>query len=590
MTTIEKQPRKQPQRWTRNIPILSWLPRYDRSWLTVDAIAGLTLWGLVVPEAMAYAGIAGLPPQAGLYTLVASLLIYALLGTARHLVVQATSATAALLASSVAAAMVASAVAVESSPDTYQVYAAAFVLVTGVVFLLAGLAKLGFITQFLSKPVMDGFVMGLAIFVAVGQLNKLFGVPKPEGNTVEKLLGIFRELPQANWTTFVVGAVALALLFLLPRWNKKIPAGLLVLFLGIGFSMALNLSGNYGVEVVGKLPQGLPRLSFPLVPFTSFLAMILPAMGVLLVAYSEALGVAHEFAEKYGYEVDANQELNAHAVANLLSALFGGMLAAGSMSASAVKEGAGARTQVTNLVTWGVTIVTLLFLTPLFAPLPEAVLAALIIHAVWHIIASRKLQKLRLASRVEFWFGVLALAGVLLIDVLEGMIIGVVASLVFVIYRSSRPHIASLGRVPGVLGAYSDLARHPENTPVPGVLIVRLDGQLYYANALTVRDQIRTMITEMETPPRAVIFDSAAQEEVDVTSTQVLRGMFKELHASGIELYFADVHAPVLEDARKSGLVEEIGEDHIFPTVDNAVRYIEATREQGETQSTGENP
>jgi len=197
--------------------------------------------------------------------------------------------------------------------------------------------------------------------------------------------------------------------------------------------------------------------------------MVLPAIGVLLVAYSEALGVAHEFAEKHGYEVDANQELNAHAVANVVSSLFGGMIAAGSMSSSAVKEGAGARSQVTNLVTWVVTIITVLFLTPLFTTLPEAVLAALIIHAVWHIIASRKLLKIRQASPVEFWFGALALAGVLFIDVLQGMIIGVVASLVFVIYKTSRPHISSLGRVPGVPGAYSDLSRHPENTPIRGI-------------------------------------------------------------------------------------------------------------------------
>ena len=297
----------------------------------------------MVPEAMAYAGIAGLPPQAGLYTLLAALLVYAFLGTSRHLVVQATSATAALLASSVAAALVATAAANASDPETYQAYASAFVLVTGLVFLAAGLARLGFITQFLSKPVMDGFVMGLAIFVAVGQLNKLFGVPKPEGNTVEKLLGIIKELPQANWVTFAVGAVALALLFLLPRWNKKIPAGLVVLFGAIGLSAALDLHGKYGVEIVGTLPQGLPSLTFPRAPFTTYLAMMLPAMGVLLVAYSEALGVAHEFAEKHGYEVNADQELNAHAVANLVSALFGGMLAGGSMSASAVKEGAGAR-------------------------------------------------------------------------------------------------------------------------------------------------------------------------------------------------------------------------------------------------------
>jgi sulfate permease, SulP family len=576
VSIIQNKPDRRSNGITRWVPILSWLPGYDRTWLRFDIIAGLTLWGLVVPEGMAYAGIAGLPPQAGLYTLVAALLIYALLGTSRHLVVQGTSATAALLASAVAAALVASAAANASDPETYQAYASAFVLVTGVVFLAAGLARLGFITQFLSKPVMDGFVMGLAIFVAVGQLNKLFGVAKPEGNTVAKLLGILKELPQANWAAFGIGAMALALLFLLPRWNKKIPAGLVVLFGAIGLSAALDLHGKYGVEIVGSLPQGLPSLTFPRAPFTTYLAMILPAMGVLLVAYSEALGVAHEFAEKHGYEVNADQELNAHAVANLASALFGGMLAGGSMSASAVKEGAGARSQVTNLVTWVVTIITVLFLTPLFTTLPEAVLAALIIHAVWHIMASRKLQKIRLASPVEFWFGALALAGVLLVDVLEGMIIGVVASLVFVVYKTSRPHVSSLGRIPGVPGAYSDLTRHPESTPVPGVLIVRLDAQLYYANALTVRDRVKAMIEEMGTPPRAVIFDSSAQDQIDVTSTDIVRGLVKELHGKGIGVYLADVHAPVLEYARKTGLLESIGEDHVFPTVDLAVSSIEA--------------
>jgi len=436
--------------------------------------------------------------------------------------------------------------------------------------------RLGFITQFLSKPVMDGFVMGLAIFVAVGQLNKLFGVPKPDGNTVEKLLGILKELPQANWAAFGIGAIALALLFLLPRWNKKIPAGLVVLFAAIGLSAALDLSGKYGVDVVGTLPQGLPTLTIPKVPFTTYLAMVLPAIGVLLVAFSEALGVAHEFAEKHDYEVNADQELNAHAAVNLVSALFGGMIAAGGMSASAVKEGAGARTQVTNLVAWVVTIVTLLFLTPLFAPLPEAVLAALIIHAVWHIIASRKLQKIRQESRVEVWFGVLALAGVLLIDVLQGMIIGLVASLLFVVYKTSRPHVSSLGRVPGVPGAYSDLTRHPESIPVPGVLIVRVDGQLYYANALTTRDRVKAMIAEMESPPRAVILDSTSQDQLDVTSTDAIKGLLKELHRKGIDVYLAEAHAPVIEHARKTGLLESIGEDHVFATVDLAVRSIEA--------------
>jgi MFS superfamily sulfate permease-like transporter len=424
---------------------------------------------------------------------------------------------------------------------------------------------------------MDGFVMGLAIFVSVGQLNKLFGVPKPDGNTVEKFLGIVKELPQANWVTFLVGASALALLFLLPRLSKKLPAGLMVLFGYILLSSMLNLEETYGVEVVGVLPQGLPLPSIPRVPFTTYLAMILPAIGVLLVAFSEALGVAHEFAEKHGYEISADQELNAHAITNLTSALFGGMIAAGGMSASAVKEGAGARSQIANLAAWIATIVTLLFLTPLFAPLPEAVLAALIIHALWHIIASRKLYKLSRASRVEFWFGVLSLGGVLLIDVLQGMVIGLVGSLLFVIYRSSRPHIASLGRVPGAPGAYSDMTRHPENTPVPRVLIVRIDAQLYYANAMTVKDRIKTMIAEMETPPGALIIDMSAQDLIDLTSQEVTKSLVKELHDKGIAIFLADVHAPVAAVARKSGMLETIGEDHLFTSVDAAVRFIEGT-------------
>ena len=308
---------KGSSRLKRLVPLFAWLPEYDRSGLAFDIIAGLTLWGLVVPEAMAYAGIAGLPPQAGLYTLVASMLIYALFGTSRHLSLGGTSAGAALLASSVAAAIVASAAANASDPKTYQVYAAAFVLVVGLVFLVAGLARLGYITQFLSKPVMEGFVVGLATFVAVGQLYKLLGVPKPEGNTVEKLIGVLRGLPEANWVTFAVGAVSLALLFVLPLLSKKIPAGLVVLFGAIGVSSALDLAGTYGVEVVGTLPGGLPTVSLPQVPLADYLGMVLPAIGVLLVVFSESLGTANEFATKHGYEVDADQELNAHAFANL---------------------------------------------------------------------------------------------------------------------------------------------------------------------------------------------------------------------------------------------------------------------------------
>ena len=557
---------------TKYVPILSWLPNYNRAWLNADVIAGLTLFGLVVPEAMAYAGIAGLPPQAGLYTLLAALLVYALFGTSRHLNVAGTSASSVLIASTVVALG-----ASTGDMDTYQAYAIALVLVVGVVFLVAGLARLGFITQFLSKPVMDGFVTGLAIFVAVGQLNKLFGVEKGEGNTIVKIVDVIKQLPEANWVAFAVGATALALLFLLPHLNKRIPAGLVVLVGYILLSTVLDLNGNYGVAVVGTVPKGLPMPSLPKVPLSIYASMVLPAIGVLLVVYSESLGVAHEFAAKHGYEVDPDQELNALAVTNIVSGLFGGMIAGGSMSASAVKEGAGAHTQVSNLITWGATVVTVLFLTPLFTNLPEAVLAALIIHAVWHLIVARKLQHVRLVSRTEFWLGMITLAGVLLIDVLQGMIIGLVCSLLLVIYKSSRPHISSLGRVPGAVGAYSDLNRHPENLPVSGVMILRLDAPLYYANALTVQDRVKTLFDEADPPPRAVILDATVQDELDLTSAEVFKGLVKNLQSKGLAVYVAEVHAPVRDFSRSTGLYDLIGEDHMFHTVEAAVQFLETS-------------
>ena len=552
----------------RVVPALEWLPAYDRSWLRPDVIAGLTLWGLLVPEAMAYAGIAGLPAEAGLYTLVASLLVYAFFGTARHLSVGATSATAALLAATVAS------VGAVSGSASYAPTAAALVLVVAALFGIAAVAKLGFVTQFLSKPVMDGFVVGLAVFVAVGQLNKLLGVSKGTGNTVEKLAHVLRELPSANAATVLVAAAALAALFGLPRLSRSLPAGLVVLFGSIAVSSALDLEGEHGVAVAGTLPKGLPSLTWPDLPASTWLALIPSAVGIVLVAYSEALGVAREFADKHGYDVDADQELTAHGLTNLVSGLLGGMIAAGSMSASAVKEGAGARTQISNITAWAATIVTVLLLTPLFKTLPEAVLAALIIHALWHILVARKLQAVRAVSRTEFWLGALTFAGVVLVDVLPGMIIGLVASLLLVIYRSSQAHLSVLGRQPGVPGKYADLARHPEAVPVPGLLIIRFDAPIYYANALTVRGRIEEIVQAEDMPPRAIVLDASAQDSLDVTSAEMLAKLVAKLQQAGAEVAAAEVHAPVLAFARTTGLLAVLGPERVFPTVDAAVHAL----------------
>jgi high affinity sulfate transporter 1 len=551
------------------LAILDWLPRYDRSWLTRDVVAGLTLWGLVVPEAMAYAGIAGLPPEAGLYTLVASLLVYALFGTSRHLSVGATSATAALLAGTVAS------VGVASGSEGYGPTAVALVLVVAALFGLAAVARLGFVTQFLSKPVMDGFVLGLAVFVVVGQLNKLFGVSKGEGNTLEKLGHVLRELPNANTATVLVAIAALGALFGLPRLSRALPVGLVVLFGSIAVSAALDLEGTRDVDAVGTLPQGLPEVSWPDVPLSTWFALVPAAIGIVLVSFSEALGVAREFADKHGYEIDSNRELTAHGASNVVSGLFGGMIAAGGMSGSAVKEGAGAHTQVANLAAWVATIVTVLLLTPLFKTLPEAVLAALIIHALWHILVARKLIAIRALSHTEFWLGWIAFAGVVVYDVLAGMVIGLVASTLLMVYRSSRPHLAVLGRAPGVPGRYQDVERHPDSTPVPGILVVRLDAPLYYANALTVSNRLLTALEAADPKPRAVVFDATALDSLDITSAEMLEKLVTKLRADGIELVVAEAHAPVVAFARRTGLLDVLGEDRVYPTVDAAVRALE---------------
>jgi MFS superfamily sulfate permease-like transporter len=326
---------------------------------------------------------------------------------------------------------------------------------------------------------------------------------------------------------------------------------------------------------VGEIPQGLPSFDLTLVPLTAMLTMVPLAIGVLLVAFSQTLGTARQFADEHNYEVDPNQELNASGISTIISSLAGGMIAGGSMSATAVNEGAGSRSQVSTLFAWGATILTVLFLTPIFQSLPEAVLAALIIRAVWNIIAQGKLRYARRVSRAEFTLGVLTFAGVILIDVLPGMLIGVVSAVLLTVYQSTRPHVSSLGRVPHAAGAYSDMTRHPENLPVPGILILRLDAPLYYANAVTVHDRFMQFIKQTDPPPKAVLIDASIQDSLDITSSEMLKSLIKLIRNQGIEIYFAEVHSPVLEFSAMTSLLDLVDEDHLFPTVDMAVREIE---------------
>jgi SulP family sulfate permease len=553
------------------IPILQWLPRYEwRQWLRADVIAGVTLWGVVVPEGMAYAGLAGMPPQAGLYTILAALVAYAIFGTSRQLVVVATSASAVMLAATLTAL---------NPPDqgTYLALAAVLVLIIGAIFIFAGVLRLGFITNFISRPVMEGFIFGLAIFIVVKQLPKLFGIHAGAGNTLEQLTYLFNHLGQTNLLVLAVGGVALVLLFVLHRLSGRIPAGLAVLALGIIVSAVFSLS-VHGVAVVGKIPTGLPSFVLPDIR-PDYLWTMLPrwallpgALGIALVIYTEGLGAANAFASKHDYDVNPNQELISYGVANLGSAVLGGLAAGGSLSQSSVNDSAGAKSSVSLLVAAAMGLITVVALTPLFTALPEAVLAAIIIYAVSHLMKWRQMQWFYRANTIEFWLGIVALLGVLIVDVLPGLAIAVLFSLAIVIYRSSRPYGSILGQVPGEPGAYTDIKRHPENKSIPGLVIFRFNSPLYFANASLFHSRLKELISESHPPAKAAIVDMVTNDQLDITSIEMLEKLAVELERNDIEIMVAEVHQPVREIARRSGLARHLDRAKVFPTVDAAVQ------------------
>jgi SulP family sulfate permease len=528
---------------------------------------------LLIPEMIAYAGLAGLPAQAGLYTLLASLGLYAIFGTSRQLVVAGTSASAVLVFSAVTALH-------PKDAHQYMVIASGFVVITGLIFVAAGLLRLGFITAFLSRPVMDGFVFGLAIFVTVSQLPKLFGIKKGEGDTIRQFAHLIKNLGHTSVTTFTVGAMALVLLFALERYLPRVPGGLVVLVAGIAISAAANLS-DHGVDTVGKIPSGLPRVVSEHITVSQLWVLIPSAVGMMLVIFSEALGAGQTFADKHGYRLDSSQEMIALGLANLGSGFLGGLACGGSLSQTAVNDGAGARSELSPIVAAALSLITVIALTPLFKDLPEAVLAALIIHAVFHLMKVAQMRRYYRLVRREFWLGMLTLAGVIVLDVLPGLIIGVVLSILLVVYRDSRVPLSVLGADPAVPGAYVDRQRHPRAQPTPGVLAVRPDGTVYYVNAQSIQDTLETLISSSTDPVRRVLIDLDANDELDITSSEMLAKLVGDLRHNHIEIGFVHVHAPALDMARRAGVLDELNAAQIFETMAQAVAWATSSAGEG---------
>jgi len=517
---------------------------YRRSWLRADLLAGLTVWAVLVPESLAYATIAGVPPVVGLYAAVASLVLYALLGSSRHLVVGPMSATAALSAAIVAGFA-------GGGTAEFVAFTVALAIVTGVIGFLAGLLRLGFIASFISEPVLKGFIVGLALTIIVGQLPKLFGVEKEPGNFFEQAWGLIGNLGGTSLVTLVVGLVALAVIVLLRKVVPLVPGSLVVVLLGV-LAVALFDLDDRGVAIVGPIEPGLPALGLPAgLGLDDYLALAGPAVGVLLVGFAEGLGAAKTYAARAGYDIDANRELLGLGAANIGAGLSSGMVVNGSLSKTAVNGSAGARTQVSGLTVAVLTMVTLLFLTGLFEQLPEAVLAAVVIVAVVELVDVAALRALyavwtrRLgsiygpAARADFAAAVATLLGVLVFDTLPGLFIGIAVSLVLLLYRASRPYVAVLARTPSAPGPgmWVDVARSPHGTPTPGVLVARVESGLFFANADHVRERLRALAAEHDA--RAVVLDAETVPFVDVTAAAMLRQLSADLERDGIRLLVA---------------------------------------------------
>ena len=556
------------------LPLFTSLRGYDAGWLRGDVIAGLTVWAVLVPEALAYASIAGVSPVIGLYAAPGALLLYAAFGSSRHLVVGPMSATAALSAAAVAD------VATQGSTG-FAAHTVALALTTGLLALGAGLLRLGFLASFISEPVLKGFIIGLALTIVVGQLPALFGVDKGSGDFFEKLWDLLASLGQTSVTTLAVGLASLALVLGLRRFAPAVPGSLVAVLGGIAAVGLLDLD-QHGVEIVGQIDSGLPALGAPEVAAADYLELAAAAAGVMLVGFAEGLGAAKTYAARHHYEVDANRELLGLGAANLGSGLSSGMVVNGSLSKTAVNGGAGARSQVSGLVVAALTILTLLFLTGLFENLPEATLAAVVIAAVIELvdlpaltalyrIATRQLRGIYgIAARPDFIAAVAALAGVLVFDTLPGLFIGVVVSLLLLLYRASRPHVAVLGQVPGMPGQYGDLQRHPENERAPGVVLLRVEGGLFFANADTVRDAIGAHAAGPGI--RAVVLDAETAPFIDVSAARMLVLLTGDLRRSGVELVIARDVGQVRDVLRRAET--EAALPRAYPTVRDAVEAV----------------
>jgi high affinity sulfate transporter 1 len=549
----------------RYVPLLAWLPRYRRTWLRIDVLAGITAWGTTVPTAMGFAQMAGLPAQAGLYAAMVALLAYAVLGTSKVLKVE-TSPSMAVMSAAVVAPLALGDFAY------YVTLSAALALVVGLILVIAGIARMGFLADFLAKPVVTGFLFGLALLVIISQLPSLFGLPSGSGGALNQLGQLITSLDDTNPWTLAISVAAFLVLLLFRRYAPVFSGAPVVIALGILVVWAFNLQ-ELGVAVVGPIPSGIPSPKIPLVRPSDLLFLFLGATAMVFVALGESLGTARTFAAEHRRHIDTDQELLALGVANLGAGLMRGFAVGANPAATASANAARTKTQIASIVTAVLILITYATQREILSFLPQAVVAVAVIVSVARLLNLAELQRFYRSRKIDFGLALVALVGIFLAGVLPGLMIAVFLSLLIVPYQSSQPHLAVLGKIPGHI-AYGDIDENPDAEQILGLLILRPDVPLFFANAHTLHSQISSLVSTAPEPLKVVIIDLGASADLDVACTDMLRDLIDELDRADIRLLLADAKGSTRSRLEHTGLLERIGEENLYLRVPEAVEDV----------------
>ena len=548
------------------LPILGWLPTYRRASLRADAVAGLSVWALLVPQSLAYATLVGVPVQYGLYTAFAALIGYAIFGSSRHLAEGPSAAICAVGAAVITPLVGAGALGTAAAVP----YASALALTTAAVYVALGLLRMGWVSTFLSKAVMAGFVLGFSIGIIIDQSHKLLGVPAPSGSYLQELWGTLEAVPDTSATTLAVGVGSLVVLLLMRYLRPRWPRALIVMTLAI---IAVNLFdlADHGVAVTGDVPTGLFSVGLPGIGLSHIGTFFTGALAVVFVGFSESLAGARAMAVKHGYDVDPNQELIAQGMSCGAAGLVGGFAVDGSLSKTSVADAAGQKSQMASLINAVFVLMTLLFLASIFKSLPSATLGAIVIDAMLGLIGFSDLRRYYRVNRSDWVFFLAAMIGILSVGIIVGILIGVILSLLLLIARSSRTSVRPLGRE-RASGDFHDTERHQGLETIPGIIVVRVDGPLFFADS----DRFRTRVKELTRDHpglTGVVLDAEAIHFTDTDGADMIIQITAELDARGATLAIARVHPPVAALWTRAGVSDGLAHGY-FDTVAAAVSAL----------------